>query len=72
MVVLTCFAMCGVCMCGFCNVCVCVCVCVGGWVCVGLVMCGYFGNMCNVLTVFCIVCTVIKVQCMFLSNTTKN
>jgi hypothetical protein len=35
--------MCGVCMCGFCNVWVCVCV--------GFVMCGCFGNMCS-----CIYC----------------
>ena len=42
--ILTCFVICRVCMCGFCNVCVCVCVC--GFcnalvcVCVGFVMCG--------------------------------
>ena len=33
----------------FCNVCVCVCVCVCGFVCVGFVMCGCFGNMYTVL-----------------------
>ena len=38
----------GLCMCGFCNVCVCVCV--------GFVTCGCFGNMCT-----CIYCFVLSV-----------
>jgi hypothetical protein len=37
-VILTRFVICGVCMYGFCKVWVCVCM--------GFVMCGYFGNMC--------------------------
>jgi len=39
-------------MCGFCNVWV--------YVCVGFVMCGCFGNMCN-----CIYCLVSFVLCVF-------
>ena len=38
-VVLTCFVISDVCMCGFCNVRLCVCV--------GFVMCEFFGNICT-------------------------
>ena len=59
MVVLTCFVICSVCMCGFCNV----------WVCVymdflmcGCGMCGCFGNMCS-----CIYCVFILFRlCIFI------
>jgi hypothetical protein len=52
-IVLTCFVICGVCMCGFCNVWV--------YVCVGSVMCGCFGNMCT-----CIYCVfVLFYLCVF-------
>ena len=44
MVVLTCFVICGVCMCGFCNESV--------LVCMGFVMCGCFGNMC--ICIYCV------------------
>jgi hypothetical protein len=61
-VVLTCFVICGVCMCGFCSVLVCVCM---GFVtcgCVGFVMCGCFGNMCT-----CIYCVFVLLHlCIFI------
>jgi hypothetical protein len=43
-VVLTGFVVCGVCICGFCNVLV--------YVCMGFVMYGCFGNMCTSISVF--------------------
>ena len=58
----------GVCMLGFCNVCVCVCGWVGGccnvWVsvCVSFVMCGCFGNMRT-----CVYCVfVVLLLCIFI------
>ena len=50
MVVLTCFVICGVCMCGFCNV----------WV--GVCMCGCFGNMCT--GIYCVF--VLFLLCIFI------
>jgi hypothetical protein len=53
-VVLTCFVIRGVCLCGICNVWVCICM--------GSVMCGCFGNMCT-----CIYCVFVLLRlCVFI------